>query len=210
MSNRQTFFNKLFRHPIRQGLHPAIRDISVDKDGKFIDALSNEPVGDPLLLDAKHLHNKIVLVNFFTLRTEAKTQKMAQVARLVKQLGDRVGRDFFIHSVTNDPEHDTPQRLSVLAKELGAPDGWTFVRAMGSANEHISSDMNRVRGYSSGREIFYGIPGGFWGTFPADNSVEATAQRLIDSLPGPKPAQLRKAGPAVRDQEKYSWSARSV
>lgn len=210
MSSRQEFLDQVIRRPVRLAMHPNIRDVSVDAEGYFFDVLANTRLGDPLQLDQDHVQNKIALVNFFTIRSEASDQKMASIARLVAHLGDRVGRDFFINSVTSDPEHDTPKRLAAFARELGAPDGWAFVRATATAYRHMGSRMNRVRGYSSGREVFYGTPGGFWGTFPFDNAPEATARRLVDSLPGPKPAQPRRAGPARRGKEKYPWSAREI
>lgn len=192
-------------------VHPHIRGVAVDGGGHFIDVLTKRRLDDPLRLDDERVQNKIVLVNFFTIRSENETRKMAKVAELAKRLGDKMGHDFFINSVTSDPEHDTPERLATFAEDLGIPvGGWTFVRATDEAYQHMGSRMNRVRGYNSGREVFYGTPGGFWGTFPVDNSPEATAQRLLDSLPGAKPATLRRAGPARRGQERYAWSARDV
>ncbi len=210
MSNRKDLLDKLVRKPIQSGLNANIRDLSVDKDGTFIDLVSNKRLDDPLLLDSEHLQKKIVLVNFFTLRNEKRHHTMAKIAQLVKQLGSNVGSSIFVNSITRDPEYDTPERLAAFAKELEAPDGWTFIRAMNGADKHINSKMNRVRGYSSALEVFYGTPGGFWGTFPIDNTPEVTAHRLLDSIPGPKPATLRRAGPARLDQQKYPWSARAV
>lgn len=210
MSSRKDFLDKLVRKPVQMAMNPKVRDLAVNKDGDFIDLMSNQRLGDPLELDAEHVQKKLVLVNFFTIRGEEQTQYMTKIAALTKQFGEHMGRDVFINSVTLDPENDTPKRLTAFAKQIGAPEGWTFVRAMGDAHKHIGSKMNRVRGYSSALEVFYGTPGGFWGTFPVDNSPEATAQRLLDSIPGPKPETMRRAGPARRDQEKFAWSARAV
>jgi hypothetical protein len=211
MKGRLDFFDKLFRNPARLARYPNIRDLVVDKQGRFVDLMTNQQLDDPLRLDAKHVQNKIVLVNFFTLRSEPASQTMARIAQLIKHFGDSVGSDIFINSVTTDPDYDTPKRLAAFAKQLGAPEqGWTMVRAMGDAHHYISSRMNKVRGYTSGREVFYGTPGGFWGTFPVHNAPEVTARRLLDSVPGPKPVALRRAGPSRRGQEKYAWSARDV
>ena len=56
---------------------------------------------------------------------------LAETARLrevQKILGDRVGRDVFIYSISIDPEHDTPKVLKEYAEKFQAgPDGFITV-----------------------------------------------------------------------------------
>jgi protein SCO1/2 len=52
------------------------------------------------------------------------TAKLTQVQRL---LGDRVGKDIFIYSLTLDPGHDRPAVLKAYAKKFGAKPGWLFL-----------------------------------------------------------------------------------
>jgi protein SCO1/2 len=42
-------------------------------------------------------------------------------------LGDRVGHDVHIISVSTDPVTDTPEKLKAWAARLKAKDGWTLV-----------------------------------------------------------------------------------
>jgi cytochrome c2 len=49
------------------------------------------------------------------------------MAQLEEKLGDIVGRDVFILSMTVDPETDTPQRLKEYSSRFGTGPGWTFV-----------------------------------------------------------------------------------
>jgi len=42
-------------------------------------------------------------------------------------LGDRLGRDVLMISISTDPERDTPERLEAWGAEFGAKPGWTFV-----------------------------------------------------------------------------------
>jgi protein SCO1 len=74
------------------------------------------------------LKNKKVLIDFIYTRCESvcplQTAKMAQVQKL---LGERIGRDIFIYSISLDPEHDTPERLKAYAEKFHAGPGWLFL-----------------------------------------------------------------------------------
>jgi protein SCO1/2 len=74
------------------------------------------------------MKDKKVLVNFiFTSCDQACPLDTAKMAQVQKLLGDRVGRDFFVYSITLDPEHDTPQVLKAYAEQFGAGPGWLFL-----------------------------------------------------------------------------------
>ena len=51
----------------------------------------------------------------------------ARLKQVVDWLGDRVGQDIFVYSVSLDPETDTPDRLKAYAEAFGAPPGWIFL-----------------------------------------------------------------------------------
>ena len=84
--------------------------------------------GKTVLLYDDLIKDKKVLINFIYAGCEKAcplaTAKLAQVQRL---LGDRVGRDIFIYSITLDPEHDTPEALKAYAEKYGAGPGWLFL-----------------------------------------------------------------------------------
>ena len=48
-------------------------------------------------------------------------------ARLQTLLGERVGKDVYLISITTDPETDTPAKLKSWSKRLNPNPGWTFV-----------------------------------------------------------------------------------
>jgi protein SCO1/2 len=52
------------------------------------------------------------------------TQNLADVQKL---LGDRVGRDIFMYSLTLQPEEDTPERLKAYAEIFDVKPGWLFL-----------------------------------------------------------------------------------
>jgi protein SCO1/2 len=51
----------------------------------------------------------------------------AKMLALQRDLGERLGRDVWLLSVTLDPENDTPEVLAEHAATLGAAAGWTFL-----------------------------------------------------------------------------------
>jgi protein SCO1/2 len=51
----------------------------------------------------------------------------ANLVKVQSMLGDRVGRDVFMYSITLDPERDTPRDLKVYAAVRGVKPGWLFL-----------------------------------------------------------------------------------
>jgi protein SCO1/2 len=52
---------------------------------------------------------------------------MKNLVQVQKALGDRLGREVFMYSITLDPEHDTPAVLKKYAKQYEVKSGWTFL-----------------------------------------------------------------------------------
>lgn len=74
------------------------------------------------------IRDKIVILNFiFTSCTDICPIVTARMTQVEDKLGDALGRDIFIVSMTVDPENDTPERLKAYAKTFGTGPGWTFV-----------------------------------------------------------------------------------
>src|SRR5260370_14061418 len=80
------------------------------------------------------IKDRIVTINFIYTRCEGVcpgiTSNLAKVQRL---LGERVGRDIFMYSITLKPEEDSPRALKEYAKAHGVRPGWTFLT--GSADD---------------------------------------------------------------------------
>jgi protein SCO1/2 len=51
----------------------------------------------------------------------------ANLVRVQRMLGDRVGRDIFMYSITLQPDIDTPEVLKAHADENGVGPGWLFL-----------------------------------------------------------------------------------
>lgn len=71
---------------------------------------------------------KVVTVNFFYAECDELCPLVtANLAKVQKALGDKVGRDIFMYSISLKPEHDTPDVLKEYAEMYDARPGWTFL-----------------------------------------------------------------------------------
>ena len=74
------------------------------------------------------LKGKTVIVNaFFTSCTSVCPPMNRNMEKIQEALGERVGRDVFLVSMTVDPETDTPARMKEYAKKFHAGSGWLFL-----------------------------------------------------------------------------------
>ena len=109
--------------------------------------------------DGKHVRffddlikDKVVAINFiFTSCRESCPLESARMSNVQSILGDRVGTDVFLYSISIDPETDTPEVLAAYRKKFKARPGWVFLtgkeeditllrRKLGLYLEDIQSD----------------------------------------------------------------------
>jgi protein SCO1/2 len=87
--------------------------------------------------------DKTVLVNFiYTSCQKSCSPTTANLARVHKLLGDRVGRDLFLLSISLDPTVDRPKTLKEYAARFGQFNGWYFL----TGNEREIEDLRRMLG----------------------------------------------------------------
>ena len=76
------------------------------------------------------LEDKVVAINFMFTSCQAvcptETARLRQVQQL---LGDRVGKDVHMYSISIDPTRDTTEALAEYAEKFNVGPGWTFLRA---------------------------------------------------------------------------------
>jgi len=132
--------------------------------------------------------DKVVTINFFFAKCEEICPLvMANLARVQKLLGDKVGRDLFMISISLKPEQDTPDKLKAYAAMHGAQPGWTFLtgqpadverlrRSLGFTNPDtkLDQDVNQHIG-----NVRYGNePLMLWGACPGQASPEWIAESI--------------------------------
>lgn len=96
---------------------PAVPDVEAqDQDGR------------PLRFYTDLIKGRTVMLNFvFTSCTYICRLQGASFSKLQAALGDRLGKDVTLISVSLDPVRDTPERLKSWGARYGARPGWTFV-----------------------------------------------------------------------------------
>jgi cytochrome oxidase Cu insertion factor (SCO1/SenC/PrrC family) len=93
------------------------------------------------------LKGKTVLINFlFTTCTGVCSPMTANLARVQKLLGDRVGRDIVMISITVDPENDTPAALKAFAAKFDVKPGWYFLTG---SKANVDAVLAKLGGYVS-------------------------------------------------------------
>lgn len=74
------------------------------------------------------LKNKVVIINtFFTTCTSVCPSMNRNLEKVQEALGDRLGKEAFLVSISVDPETDTPPRLKEYSRRFHARDGWIFL-----------------------------------------------------------------------------------
>jgi protein SCO1/2 len=146
--------------------------------------------------------DKAVTINFFFASCEEICPLvMSNLAKVQRLLGDRVGRDLFMTSISLKPEEDTPAKLKAYAEMHGAGPGWTLAtgapadvellrRSLGFTNPSakVDKDLNQHIG-----NVRYGNePLMVWAACPG----QARAEWIVESVswilrPEAKPAMAR-------------------
>lgn len=105
---------------------PAAEPTGAQKWFSDVELLTQD--GKPVRFYSDVLKGKTVVVNaFFTTCTSVCPPMNRTMEKIQEALGDRVGKDVFLVSVTVDPLTDTPARLKEYAAKFHARAGWTFL-----------------------------------------------------------------------------------
>lgn len=84
--------------------------------------------GKKLRFHTDLVKGKVVVISFIFTNCTYMCPRIGEgVARLQTTLGNRVGRDVHLISVSTDPVTDTPEKLKAWAARLKAKEGWTLV-----------------------------------------------------------------------------------
>jgi protein SCO1/2 len=94
----------------------------------LVDAPLLDQDGRPVQFARDVVGDRIVVVDFvFTTCTTICPILSAKLAGLQGRLGDRLGKEVGLVSVSIDPARDTPERLKAYAARFKARPGWTWV-----------------------------------------------------------------------------------
>jgi protein SCO1/2 len=141
------------------------------------------------------LKGKTVVVNaFFTTCTSVCPPMNRNMEKIQEVLGDRVGRDVFLVSMTVDPENDTPARIKEYAQKFHAGPGWIFLTGK---KENLDWALYKLGQYVEQKDdhktifIIGNEPTGLWKKAFAMANVGELVQ-VVESVVNDKGADVSK------------------
>jgi protein SCO1/2 len=161
------------------------------------------------------IRDKVVLVQFMSIEGQKHYPTIGHLAEIARRLGDRLGKEVSIYSITTDPQQDTPERLAAYAKEHRIPEGWHLLRPSDDGAKVISGrfakhlSKHHHHGGINMRMVHYGNGSvGLWGAFASDADPDMAVTRLGWLKNGNSAgAEIKRAGPvnlASRHHDKNS------
>jgi protein SCO1/2 len=128
---------------------------------------------------------KTVAINFvFTTCNGVCPTLSAKFRQVQQELGERVGRDIQLISISVDPTTDVPERLNAYAEKFHAGPGWTFVT--GSKPE-IDELLRSLGAFSSDKNkhpqtiLIGNDASGYWTRTLGLSSAKAVAEIVADA-----------------------------
>jgi protein SCO1/2 len=132
----------------------------------FTDVTLINQNGQPMRLYSDLLKGKIVVINAFFTSCQGSCPVMAATfARIQDWLGDRLGKQVYLISLSVDPETDTPEKLKEYAERFKARPGWYFLTG---TKENARQALHKLGQYVENRESHLNIfiignePTGLW------------------------------------------------
>lgn len=111
----------------------------------FTDTVLLNQDGEPMEFYSDVMAGKSVIINtLFTTCTGVCPMMGKTLARVQEHLGDRVGDDVVLVSISVDPVTDTPRRMKALAESFGARDGWYFLTGEPADVELVLSKLGQA------------------------------------------------------------------
>lgn len=143
------------------------------------------------------IHSRAVLINFmYTSCGENCPAQSFNLARVQELVGERLGRDVFMHSISIKPEEDGVAELARYAARYQPRTGWNFLTGNAGDIEVLrrrlgfwerDPEVDRIKTRHTGLFRYGNERYDRWGACPALQS----AQQIADSL-------IWMAGPLVR------------
>ena len=133
------------------------------------------------------IEDKMVAINFiYTRCIDICPLSTARMAEIVDRLGDRIGKDFFVYSITLEPEFDTQEVLASYAEAFDAPPGWYFLTGAPEDIHHLRRKLGeKARVLEEHRHdlVLGDDTRGSWERSSMFSDVGVLAQRILDLDP---------------------------
>src|SRR5712691_5291934 len=132
---------------------------------------------------------QVVLINFLYVTCgDICPLTTANLVQVQNALGERLGREVFMYSITLDPQTDTPEVLKQYAEGYGAKRGWYFLtgqdediqmlrRKLGLYDRDPGIDADRTQ--HVGLVVYGNEATGRWGAVPALLAPERIVRAVL-------------------------------
>jgi protein SCO1/2 len=98
--------------------------------------------GEKMRFYSDLIQGKVVIINSFFATCQGSCLPLNQnLAKVQQALGDRLGKDVYILSISVDPTVDTPPILKQYAKKLQARPGWYFLTG---SKENVDFALKKI------------------------------------------------------------------
>lgn len=158
----------------------------------FTDVMLINQNGEKMRFYSDLLQGKVVIINSFFATCQGSCLPMNRnLEKLQQALGDHIGKDVYIISISVDPTVDNPSKLKEYAKKLNARPGWYFITgekqnvdfALNKLGQFVSDKQNHLNIFIIGNERT-----GLWkkafGLSPSDQLVKVVESVLNDQPSG--------------------------
>ena len=157
----------------------------------FTDVVLVNQDGQSMRFYSDLIKGKVVIIESFFSTCQGSCLPMNRnLAKLQEALGDHVGKDVYIISISVDSSMDTPARLKQYAKKLNARPGWYFLTG---EKQDVDFALNKIGQYVSDKQDHLNIfiigneRTGLWkkafGLAPSDQLVKVVESVLNDQPP---------------------------
>ena len=108
----------------------------------FTDVVLINQDGEPMRFYSDLLRDKTVVINaFFTSCQGVCPILSSKLVAIQERLGDRLGKDLHLISISVDPETDTPALLKSYSERFAAHPGWYF---LGGPKENVEWALHKL------------------------------------------------------------------
>ncbi len=124
---------------------PTAADRSAAAGNYFTDVVLVNQDGEEMAFYSDLIAGKVVImIPFFTTCTGVCPPMNRNLERIQDWLGDRLGKDVHMLSISVDPETDTVPRLKEYSKRFHARPGWYF---LGGKKENVELALKKIGQY---------------------------------------------------------------
>lgn len=156
----------------------------------FTDVVLINQDGQPMKLYTDLIQGKVVIINsFFTTCVNVCPPMTRNLEQVQQWLGDRLGKEVHVISISVDPLTDTPPRLKEYATSFNARPGWYFLTG---SKENVELALRKIGQFVESKDdhttviIIGNDATGLWkkafGLAPAQDLIKVVESVVMDKV----------------------------